>query len=287
MKPTIIYLFIFLVPISICAQEILDIPYTKAPENIKWDLPEGNEFWEEYDVHMITNVSFPRLVYYKPNAETANGSAVIICPGGAFHGLNFEKEGLPVAKWLAENGVAAFILKYRLIPTNGDALMEFKEKNAAGIRLKERDSFRPLALSDGVSAIDYLRNNSSSLGIDKNKIGIIGFSAGGSVAMGTVFQESITAKPNFIAPIYSNLSLFSDMDVPDDSPPLFVCAASNDTSNAPHSIDIYNRWLEKGISAEIHIYSTGGHGFGFRKDGSHINSWIERLGDWLTTIGWM
>jgi acetyl esterase/lipase len=238
-------------------------------------------------VNMVTNVSVPHLVYYKPNSVNANGYAVIICPGGAFHGLNLEQEGSPMAEWLAENGVAAFILKYRLIPTNGDALMEYKEKNAAGTLISEKDNFGPLALADGVSAINYLQENSSSLRIEKNKIGIIGFSAGGTVAMGTVFQESGTSMPNFVAPIYANLSPFFEMDVPDTSPPLFVCAASNDNFHAPHCIDIYSRWLEKGISAEIHIYSTGGHGFGFRKEGSHLNSWIERLEDWLTTIGWM
>ena len=285
MKLTFICLFVSLLPSILTAQTIIDIPYSDAPENIKWNNPERIEYWEEYDVNVITNVSVPRLVYYKPSPEKANGSAVIICPGGGFHGLNLEEEGSPVAEWLAENGVAAFILKYRLIPTN-DALMEHKEKVTAGILRKEQDSFLPLATADGISAIDHLRNNASSFGIDKNKIGIIGFSAGGSVAMGTVFQASDNSMPNFAAPIYAYLLPFNKMDIPDSSPPLFVCAASNDIY-APQAIDIYSRWLAKDISAEIHIYSTGGHGFGFRKEGSHINSWIERLGDWLTTIGWM
>jgi len=286
MKLTFICLFVSLLPSILTAQTIIDIPYSDAPENIKWNNPERIEYWEEYNVNMVTNVSVPHLVYYKPNAEQANGTAVIICPGGALHGLNLEQEGTPMAGWLAENGIAAFILKYRLIPTK-DALMEYKEKNAKGTFEIEKDNFRPLALADGVSAMSYLRENSSSLNIDKNKIGIMGFSAGGSVAMGTVFQASDTSRPNFAALIYANLSPFFNIDVPADSPPLFVCAASDDSSQAPHCIDIYSRWLAKGISAEIHIYSTGGHGFGFRKDGFHVNSWIERLGDWLTTIGWM
>lgn len=286
MKLTFICLFVSLLSSILTAQTIIDIPYTQAPENIKWDSPERIEYWEEYEVNMVTNVSVPHLVYYKPNPEKAIGNAVIICPGGAFHGLNFEKEGTPMAEWFAKNGIAAFILKYRLIPTN-DALLEYNEKNAKGTRISEKNSFLPLALADGVSAMSFLRENSSSLHINKNRIGIIGFSSGGTVAMGTVFQASDTSRPNFAAPIYANLSPFFNIEVPDDSPPMFVCAASNDTSNASHSIDIYSRWLEKGISAEIHIYSSGGHGFGFRNEGSHFNSWVERLEDWLTTIGWM
>lgn len=287
MKLNILYLFIFLLPSTLNAQEILEIPYEKASGEFTWSNTEEIQYWEEYDVHMITNISVPELVYYKSEKGKANTSAVVICPGGAFHGLNMEKEGNPVAKWLAENGVAAFVLKYRLIPTEGDALSEFVEKNEKKIREVELQKFRPIAISDGISAIDYIRDHSSSLGIDRNKIGIIGFSAGGTVAMGTVFQESGTSRPDFVAPIYPNLTPFYDMEIPKDAPPLFVCAASDDNYNTvPDCINIYNRWFEKGLSAEIHIYSTGGHDFGFRKDGNHINSWIERLGDWLTINGW-
>lgn len=296
MKLYTIPLFLFILPCSLWAQEILDIPYTEAPEKVKWTKPEVNQYseiWltgavEPTKINVLVNVSVPQLMYYKPNAKKAKGYAVIICPGGGFHGLNIQGEGAPVAEWLAQNGIAAFVLKYRLIPTSGDALKEFAEKKAKGIQYGKNDSFIPLPISDGISAIKYLRDNSYSLGIDKNKIGIIGFSAGGTVAMGTVFQASDTLRPNFVAPIYAYLKPFFDMDVRDDFPPLFVCATSDDDpKRVAQSTDIYNRWNGKGISAEIHIYSKGGHGFGFRNGGPHINGWIERFGDWLITMGWI
>ncbi|MFK5974409.1 MAG: alpha/beta hydrolase [Flavobacteriaceae bacterium] len=294
MKLTTICLFVLLHSGSLWAQEILDIPYSEAPENIKWTKSEENqssEIWftgavEPTKINLLVNVSVPQLIYYKPNVEKSNGHAVIVCPGGGFHMLNIEVEGSPVAEWLAKNGIAAFVLKYRLIPTNGNAPKEYAEKKEKGTH-REKDGIS-LALTDGISAIKYLRDNSSSLGIDKDKIGIIGFSAGGTVAMGTVFQASDSLRPNFAAPIYAYLDPFFDMDVPEDAPPLFVCVASDDDlKRVEDNIDIYSRWLRKGISSELHIYSTGGHAFGFKKDGSRIDSWIDRFGDWLTTIGWM
>ena len=288
MKLLIVYFFVFLLSGALGAQEILDIPYSKAPENIKWRNAEENQYSEDWKVNVLVNVSIPQLIFYKPNAAKASGSAVIICPGGGFHGLNMEGEGYSVAAWLAEKGIAAFVLKYRLIPTSGDALKEFAEKRANGTLMAERESFRPLAVADGVSAINYLRENSSSLGIDKSRIGMIGFSSGGTVAMEMVFQTLNTSRPNFIAPIYANLTQFLNMDVPGDAPPLFVCAASDDNfGTVPQCIDIYSRWLEKGLSAEIHMYSKGGHGFGYKNDQNLVNNWINTFGDWLTTIGWL
>lgn len=288
MKPTIIYFFVILFPSSLLAQEIIQIPYVEAPENFKWNKPERTEFWEEYNVTVLANVSVPRLLFYKPNTDKANGSAVIICPGGGLHGLNVEGEGYAIAEWLAKNGIAAFVLIYRLIPTREDALKEFREKEAKGTRQKEAGSFIPLAIADGVSAIDYLRDNSSSLAIEKGRIGIIGFSSGGAVAMGSVFQASATAKPNFVAPIYSSLEPFKDLGIPDDAPPLFVCAASDDSfERVQASMDIYHRWLTGGYSAEIHLYTKGGHGFGYQKNQTPLNTWFDTFGDWLTAIGWL
>lgn len=288
MNRTIVYFILFLLHGSLRAQQVIDIPYAKAPENIAWSNPEGSEYSAEWKVTVVANVSVPRLIYYPPNAKKATGSAVIIFPGGGFHALNLETEGPTVAQWLAENGIAAFVLKYRVIPTYGDALQEFAAKEAKGTLESEIDSFRPLAFGDALSAMDYVRKKASSLGIDKNRIGVIGFSAGGTLAMEMVFQEQVTSKPDFVAPVYADFTPFLDLDVPDNSPPLFVLATSDDNAGTiAQCVDIYNRWLSKGLSSEIHMYSTGGHGFGYRKDETPLSNWIKTFGDWLTTIGWM
>jgi dienelactone hydrolase len=286
MKKTISYLCLLLIPHMLLAQEIIDIPYTDAPESTRWTKPEENQLSEYAKINVLVNISKPQLVYYKPNPDKANGASVIVCPGGGFHCLNVAVEGYPVAERLADNGIAVFVLKYRLIPTSGDAIGEYFDKKKKG-KHREKEGI-DLAIADGISAIKYLRENASSLGINKNKIGVIGFSAGGTVAIGSVFQDIDTIRPDFVAPIYAYLLPFSNMEVPDNAPPMFVCVAGNDDpERVEQNIDIYRRWFRKVPETELHIYSTGGHAFGYSKNGDRINDWMNRFEDWMITIGWM
>jgi lysophospholipase L1-like esterase len=131
-----------------------------------------------------------------------------------------------------------------------------------------------------------VRDHAAEFNIEKNRIGIIGFSAGGTVAIGTVFNSKGPNRPDFAAPIYAYTGALKNTVVPVDAPPLFIAAASDDQLGlAPNSVKTYSDWLATGKSAELHIYSKGGHGFGMRKLDLPVESWIDRYGDWLELQG--
>jgi acetyl esterase/lipase len=228
------------------------------------------------------------LIHYKADPAKDKGAAIIICPGGGFHALSIESEGEMLASWLAERGISSFILKYRLVPTGDDGVQEYQEKSMKGEGRELTGQLIKLSIADGVSAVDYVRKNAASLGVKTDMIGVIGFSAGGTVAAGTAFLATATTMPTFIAPIYGYLSPFDEMPFPENAPPLFVSAASDDPLQlAPHSAQIYSRWIENRKPAEIHMYAKGGHGYGMRKNNNVSDTWVERFGDWLGSMGWL
>jgi acetyl esterase/lipase len=218
----------------------------------------------------------------------ANGTAVIVCPGGGFHTLSINSEGIEVAKWLNTKGITAFVLKYRLVKSETDDPV--KELFPLFENRKKLDSINApvvtLAIADGLAAIQYVREHAAEFNIKQNKIGIIGFSAGGTVAAGTVYNSKGINRPDFAAPIYAYTGALKNTVVPVDAPPLFIAAASDDQLGlAPNSVQTYSNWLTAGKSAELHIYSKGGHGFGMRKMNLPVESWIDRYGDWLKLQG--
>lgn len=283
MKNKIIFLLLFSA-FAANAQKVIPLYQGKAAGSENWNWDEKEMFSETFQTQVVYNVSQPTLTVYAPDKALANGTAMIVCPGGGFHTLSINSEGIEVAKWLNSKGITAFVLKYRLVKSETDDPV--KELFPLFNNRKKLDSINApvvtLAIADGLAAIQYAREHAAEYNIEKNKIGIIGFSAGGTVAAGTVYNSKENNRPNFAAPIYAYTGALKNTAVPVDAPPLFIAAASDDQLGlAPNSVQTYSNWLAAGKSAELHIYSKGGHGFGMRKLNLPVESWIERFGDWL------
>lgn len=267
------------------AQEVVRLYSGPAPGSEEWTHEEQEFFSPLFNTEVVTNVAQPTLTIYKPDPQLANGTAVVVCPGGGFHALSINSEGIDVAKWLTGKGVTAAVLRYRLVPTGKDGVAELFTKGRQKVDEDMREVF-PLALADTVASIAYLRQRADELGISSSRIGLMGFSAGGSLTAAVALGYTAEHRPDFVAPIYAYLGVIGEGDVPDDAPPLFVAAASDDQLGlAPDSIDLYSKWLAAKKPAEIHIFSKGGHGFGMRKQGLPTDQWIERFGQWLEVQG--
>jgi acetyl esterase/lipase len=232
---------------------------------------------------VVTNVSQPTLTALVAPPEAASGTAVIICPGGGFHALSINSEGVDVAKWLNAKGVTAFVLKYRLVPTGDDGVKEIMAKIGNRKKMDEDNAaVIPLAIADGQAAVAYVRKHASEFGISPTRIGLMGFSAGGTVAASVGLNYTAESRPDFLVPIYAYMGAIKETPVPKDAPPIFIVAATDDQLHlVPDSLNLYSRWLTAGKPAEIHIYSKGGHGFGMRKQNLPSDQWIDRFGEWL------
>lgn len=292
MKSKYLALFLLVLTGSAAAQKEVLLPTPLASDLSKWSQPERRYVPESWQSEVITNVSKPSLFVYLPKREIANGTAVIICPGGGFWALSINGEGIDLAKWLNERGIAAFVLKYRLVPSKtNDAVKEVSPILFGDVTNGKYEEasypYVPLAISDGATAIEYVRKNAKSFNILPNKLGIIGFSAGGTIAADLAFNFTAANRPDFVAPIYPllgsvkgtnmpRISTLRDAKVPADAPPLFIAATSNDGLRfTADAIEMYKKWLAVKRTAEIHIYSKGGHGFGMRKQNLPSDTWVE------------
>jgi len=265
------------------AQQIIPLS-TSSQEDVVWDTEEREYHSDIWDNPVVTNVAEPTLTHFAP-AEAAEGaSAVIVCPGGGLYALSIESEGTKVAEWLVDQGVHAFVLKYRLIPTGEDAISEMQQP---GSNLYEKAAkVLPLATEDALNALTHIREGAREYGIDPEKIGIIGFSAGGALTMSTTYQYDEATRPNFIGPIYAWMNVVEETPVPADAPPMFaMCATDDPLQLAPASVKLYQDWIEAGKSAELHMYSKGGHGFGMKKQDLPSDHWIERFYEWMVEEG--
>lgn len=271
------------------AQKVIPLYSSKAPGSENWDWQEAEMYSDIWKTRIVYNVSAPTLTAYLPPPAIANGTAVVICPGGAFHALSIDSEGIDVARWLNSKGVAAFVLRYRLVKSNtDDPVKELSAKMAEGKRFDEDNAkLIPLAINDGLEAIRYVKKHASEFNVNPDRVGIIGFSAGGTVTAGVTFQGRDETRPAFAAPIYAYLPAWMrDAVVPENAPPMFIAAASDDQLHlAPHSMALYNQWLVAGVPVELHMYATGGHGFGMRTQYLPSDNWIDRFGDWLEAQG--
>lgn len=275
------------------AQEMItlypsDIPNSK-PSAIK-----------ESGIGMYKDVTIPTLEYFKPNVEKASGAAIIIVPGGGYSVVVYDGEGVSTAKALAEKGIAAFVLKYRL---PNDAVMMDKKIGP---------------LQDAQQAIKLVRDNAEKWGLNKNKIGIMGFSAGGHLAStaATHFEksyienkENASLRPDFQILVYPVISmttalthagsrdnllgknpsnedvdLFSnELQVQLDTPPAYLTHTADDkVVDVDNSIVYFEKLRNHKIPVEIHIYPKGDHGFIFRHPG-----WMEPLFSWLESNAWV
>lgn len=245
----------------------------------------------------IRNVVRPTLTVFLPAQERATGTAIVVAPGGAFMHLAIDKEGYDVARWLQARGVAAFVLKYRLMDT-GPTEDDYKRLQAELARATRPDPANPaatlaqhparqkaieFAVADGAQAVRLVRRRAAEWGIAPDRIGLMGFSAGGMLTMGVVMKSDAASRPNFAAPIYGGGT--GGQPVPTDAPPLFIAGAHDDPIASANSARLYIEWKTAGRSAELHIYSQGGHGFGMSRRGLPVDGWIDRFGEWLRLQG--
>jgi acetyl esterase/lipase len=272
------------------AQEVIPLYNGTPPGSTAENYPEKAYFSKAWNTDVVSNVTKPTLTVFKPAAGTANGTAIVVCPGGGFMALSINSEGIDVAKYLATKGVTAFVLKYRLAHTGEDATQEFMDLYTSN-RPKFAELVKPvvpLSIADGLAAVTYVRKHAAEFGVSPERVGIIGFSAGGSVTMGVGTQYTAESRPAFLAPIYAGGSRFKDAPVPADAPPMFVLAATDDNLGlAPDSVMLYEKWTAAHKPAELHMYEKGGHGFGMRQHGIPTDRWIERFVDWLELEGFL
>lgn len=268
------------------AERVIQLYPGAAPGSEDWN-------WQEQEItagmiHIVYNVSIPTLTYFPADKEIANGTAVIICPGGGFHMLSIDSEGYDVAKWLNSKGIAAFVLKYRLVHclTNNPG-QEFMSKQPNSEKFnKDIEPVVAMGIADGKAAVTYVRVHASEFGADPKKIGIIGFSAGGTVTTGVSFLYDSQSRPDFAAPIYPYVGSFGNPAVPADAPPMFIAVASDDAFGfQTHSTELYTKWNSAKKPAELHIYAKGNHGFGMRKQNLPADQWIDRFYEWLKANG--
>ena len=259
------------------------IPPGSAQENY----PEKQYFAKVWKEDVIANVTHPTLTIFKPSPKLKNGTAVVIYPGGGFMALSVATEGTNVAKYLAAKGVTAFVLHYRIAHTGEDASEEFTALFADKPKYDEMiKNVAPLALADGLAAVAYVRKHASKWGISPDRVGIIGFSAGGFIAAEVAVQYAPESRPAFVAVVYGGLQ--SDTSVQADAPPMFIAAASDDEIGlAPASVALYQKWIAAQKPAELHMYVKGGHGFGMRHQNLPTDHWIDRFADWLQLEGFI
>ena len=288
MPKKIIFLsFSILVTTMLAAQEIIQLPTNPTP-GIEWNGGEKSYFSPIWQTDVVTNVSEPSMQIFKAPEDINTGTMVIVAPGGGLYAHSIKSEGDWVAEWLNKQGINAAVLKYRLVPTAEDGVAEITElgmKNPLKIK-EEVGKVLPLSIEDGLNAISYVRDNAENLGVDPNKIGFMGFSAGGAVTMGvaTYYQEA--NRPDFIVPVYAWTDAFSIKSPQADAPPmLLICATDDPLDLARGSIDLYNAWRSAGKTVGLHMYSRGGHGFGMRKQNLPSDSWIERFHEWALVEG--
>ncbi|WP_205123417.1 alpha/beta hydrolase-fold protein [Maribacter aurantiacus] len=261
-----------------------------APGSETWDWKEGLSENNLFNTKVVYNVTDPTITAYLPHKASANGTAVIIAPGGAFHTLSIQSEGVDVAKWLNSKGIAAFVLKYRVARSfTDDPVKELMSKmNDFEALDKENEPIVTLAMNDGLKAMEYVRKNAESMNIDPEKIGFMGFSAGGTLTMSVLYNSQESNRPNFVAPIYAYEPAIIGSEIPSEETPIYIAVASDDLLGmVPYSINIYNKWFKAGQPAELHIYEKGGHGFGMRTQNLPTDTWYESFGAWLKMHGLM
>jgi acetyl esterase/lipase len=270
------------------AQDVIPLYPGIAPGSTPQNYPEKQYFSTVWHTDVVTNVTRPTLTVFKPSPELKNGTAIVICPGGGFMALSIASEGTDAAKYLAAKGVTAFVLKYRVAHTGEDATQEFGPLYADKQKFNETiKNVEPLAVADGLAAVTYVRQHASEWGVSPDRVGIIGFSAGGFVAAEVAFHYTPESRPAFVAPIYAG-ALSKDAPVPSDAPPMFIAAATDDSLGlAPQSIALYQKWTDAHKSAELHMYAKGGHGFGMRKQNLPTDQWIDRFADWMQLQGFL
>ncbi|HET7923847.1 MAG TPA: alpha/beta hydrolase fold domain-containing protein [Rhodanobacteraceae bacterium] len=267
----------------------------KAPGSERWSIAEATTRSPSGD-RVITNVSDPTLTVFLPDPKLANGAAAVIAPGGALRALGFDNEGVKLAAWLNERGIAGFVLKYRtlqqdpsaprgpvpgipgpagpreeLVIVNGNAN---PAPNDAAL-----GTVLALAVADAQAALKLVRARADEWHVDPRRVGIIGFSAGGGVAVGTALAPNSDASPAFLVSVYG--PSLQDVNVPAHAPPLFIAVGATHFNVTNGCLALFSEWKAAGKPAEIHVYDGISAGFGMTKRGSPVDGWPDRLHEWL------
>ena len=272
----------------------------KAPGSDHWTVPEATTTSPTGD-RTITNVSDPTVTVFLPTAERATGTAVVVAPGGALRLLGWDNEGVKVAQWLNSNGIAALVLKYRTLQTmsaggrgrgapppglalaGGAPRKELEIRNGNANPEPDDPALREvlhMGIADAQQALRLARRNATTWRIDPARVGIMGFSAGGGIAVGTSLAERSDASPDFLVSLYG--PSLQDVNVPAHAPPLFVAVGSSHFNVTNGCLALFAAWKAAGKPAEIHVYDQVSAGFGMTKRGLPADSWNDRLLEWLT-----
>jgi acetyl esterase/lipase len=265
--------FVFLMSCSGSAgSQVVNVWPGVAPGSEKWTQKERTVENTPLGT-VVFNVVTPTLTAYLPERAKATGTGVIIAPGGAFVALAIDLEGKEVARWLQEKGIAAFVLKYRIM-----------EKRGEGIPKMNMDKAGQYGIADGIQALKVVRLHAAEWGLSPDRIGFMGFSAGAMVTSGALLQKDAAARPSFAAMIYGGP--FGVMPaIPAKLPPMFLAWAQDDPQAREPIVKFYDALASAGHKPEVHIFSAGGHGFGLRKQGTSSDHWIEAFYDWLEAQG--
>jgi len=259
-------------------------PAAAAPSTV-------GEDWGTIGGHrVVRNVTVPTLTAFLPDPAKATGAAVIVAPGGAFAILAYDHEGTMVAKWLADRGVAAFVLKYRLDPTPHDVagftaamgarmgeVMKRKSANGAPLVFPAE----VLAQADGSAALRLVRARAAEWKIDPKRVGFVGFSAGGMTAANVATAPDPLDRPDFVGVIYGA----SRRPAPADAPPAFFAVAADDPLLGEATVPMFDSWRAAHRPAELHVYERGDHGFGMMHKGLTSDHWIDEFYGWMDMRG--
>lgn len=276
-------------------------PKGKMPDAIPVTKPEsvtiGKDLIAEKTVSLVWDVTLPTITIYSPTIKNT-GAAVIVFPGGGFHGLAIDLEGTEICEWLASQGITGILLKYR-VPNSGP---NWNEDCKCHVQ-----PYAPAALEDAQRALGLVRLNATKWHINPNKIGVIGFSAGGYMVadISTHFKKRAyspvdavdkeSCRPDFAIALYpghmglednKSFVLNPNIHFTKETPPTFLLQAENDpVDTIDYSLLYYIGLKKAGVPAEIHLYSEGGHAFGLRRTKFPITEWPQLVATWLGTIG--
>jgi acetyl esterase/lipase len=234
----------------------------------------------------VTYVGNPTITVYRPPEETGNGCAVVICPGGGYNILAWDKEGTEIAEWLNSIGVTGILLKYR-------------------VPRRDPDQPHQAPLQDAQRAIRLARQNAAAWEIDPQRVGILGFSAGGNLTVmaGTHWDVStyekvdnadeLSCRPDFMVPIYAAYLGAKDnpwvldplVRVTNQTPPTFMAVTLDDKYRGAHAALLLVELKKAGVPAELHVYAKGGHGYGLRKSADPVYTWPHRCAEWMRSSG--
>jgi acetyl esterase/lipase len=269
-----------------------------APGSEDWSVPETVTTSRGGD-RVLANVSDPTVTVFLPDPAIATGTAVVIAPGGALRALAIDNEGVKVAEWLNRKGIAGFVLKYRTRQQDpaapgggpppgfgGPGREELTIRNANANPAPDDAALTEvlgMAVADAQAALRLIRRHAADWNIDPARVGIMGFSAGGGVAVGTALAGQSDASPDFLVSVYG--PSLQDVNVPDYAPPLFIAVGATHFNVTNGCLALFAAWKAAGKPAEMHVYDGVSGGFGMSRRGLPVDGWIDRFYEWLVTRG--